>query len=91
MTKTIAGTGPEDAIEPVRTADGWAWVDTDCEGPGTRIVEEVEVVRYTVTPRDIDGVDHLQIEESESDDAEPVTPSGRVICSSHWVDLDEMR
>lgn len=91
MTKTIAGTGPEDAIEPVRTADGWAWVDTKCEGPGTRIVEEIEVVRYAVTARDINGVEHLQIEESDVEGAGPVSPSGRVICSSHWLDLDAMR
>lgn len=91
MTKTIASTGPEDATEPVRTSDGWAWVDTSCDGPGTRIVEEVEAVRYAVTPRDIDGVDHLQIEESESERAEPVSPTGSVICSSQWLDLDEMR
>ncbi|QLD89080.1 hypothetical protein HWV07_08570 [Natronomonas salina] len=91
MTKTSAGSGPEDAIEPVRTADGWAWVDTDCEGPGTRLIEEVDVVKYAVTPRDIDGVDHLQIEESTAQTVGPVSPSGRVICSSHWLDLEEMR
>lgn len=91
MTKTVAGVGPDDAIEPVRTYEGWAWVDTDCDGPGTRIVEEVEVISYTLTFRDINGVDHLQIEEAESEAAGLVSPSGCVICSSHWYDLDEMR
>lgn len=93
MTRNIEGTGPEDAIEPVRTHDGWAWVDTNCEGPGTHIVEEVEAAQYTVISRVIDGVDHLQIEEQEpeSELAGPRSPTGRVICSSHWQDLDEMR
>lgn len=90
MSKTVTGKSIDDDIELVRTRDGWAWVDTDCTGPGT-VVEEVEVIEYEVTTSTIDGVEHLQIAEGDDDDGWSKTASGRVFGSTLWHDLDEMR
>lgn len=90
MSKTVTGKGIDDDIELVQTRDGWAWVDTDCDGPGT-VVEEVEVIEYEVTASTIDGFEHLQIAEVDDDDGCSKTSSGRVIGSTLWYDLDEMR
>lgn len=90
MSTTVTGTGIDDDIELVRTRDGWAWVDTDSTGPGT-VVEEVEVIEYEVTASTIDGVEHLQIAEVDDDNGWSKTASGRVIGSTRWYDLNEMR
>lgn len=91
MTVTVPENGLQDDIELVRTADGWAWVDTGSEGPGTRLVEPVEVVEYAVTPREVGGVEHLEIAEIDPDDAGSTPSTERTVCSSHWYDLDDVR
>lgn len=90
MSKTVTGTSIDDDIELVRTRDGWAWIDTDSAGPDT-VVEEVEVIEYEVTANTIDGTEHLQIAEVDDDDEWSKTASGRVIGSTAWYDLNEMR
>lgn len=91
MIETVPENGLEDDIELVRTPEGWVWVDTGSAAPGDRIVEPVEVVEYAVVPRDVRGVDHLQIAEVERDGGESSPSPDRSVCSSHWYDLDDMR
>lgn len=91
MSTTGSDDGLDDDIDLVKSTDGWRWVDTECDGPGTEVVEEVDVVEYVVTLQTVDGIDHLQIAGVESDDGAHELASDRTIRSSHWHDLDEMR
>lgn len=91
MSTTGTDDGLDDDIDLVKSRNGWFWVDTDCDGPGTEVVEEVDIVEYAVTLETVNGVKHLQIAGVESNDGTPELSSGRAVQSSHWYDLDEMR
>lgn len=91
MSTTDAYDGLDDDIDLVKERNGWFWVDTDSDGPGREVVEEVDDVEYAVTLETVNGVEHLQIAGVESNDGASELSSGRTVRSSHWCDLDEMR
>lgn len=91
MNESVPENGLQDDIELQRTPDGWVWVDTGDAGPEDRVVEPVEVVEYAVVPREVGGVEHLQIAELEPGEEGPTASTDRAVCSSHWYDLDDVR
>lgn len=92
---TVATTGADDDrdddIAPVKSEDGWVWVDTNGDTAERTVVEELEVVEYAVALKTINGVKHLRFAGVECEDSSYELSSDRTIESSYWYDLDEMR
>lgn len=92
MSETVPGSGLEDGIEIQQSHDGrWAWVDTDHDGPGTPVVEWIEIIDLARVEVETGGITHLQLNDNEFRGQDTSLSENRWIQSSHWYNLDEIR
>lgn len=91
MSESVPGNGLDDGIEVQQAHDGrWAWVDTRYDGPGTRVIEWIEVVDLARVEVTVGGVEHLQLNDGAAG-GDASLSEHRWIQSSHWYDLEDAR
>lgn len=92
MSESVPGTGLDDDIEVQQAHDGrWAWVDTDNDGPGTRVIEWIEIIDLARVEVTVGGIEHLQLNDNQFGGEDDSLSVNRWIQSSHWYNLDAMR
>lgn len=81
----------DDAITVQQPEEGrWAWVDEGYDGPGTRIVEWIDIVELAAVVVHEDETALLELNANEFGDGGFLSET-RWLRSSRWVDLDERR
>lgn len=92
MEETDAALDIDDAIVVQQPEAGrWAWVDEGHDGPGTRIVEWIDIVELAAVVINEDGTELLELNANEFGDGAGFLSETRWLRSSHWVDIEEQR
>ena len=91
MKRTNAAVDLDDAITVQQPEAGrWAWVDEGYDGPGTGIVEWIDIVEHAAVLVHEDGTEMLELNANEVAD-EGFLSETRWLRSSRWVDIEERR
>lgn len=92
MEGTDAAVDRDDAITVQQPEAGrWAWVDEGHDGPGTRIVEWIDIVELAAIVVHDDGTEQLELNANDFEEGAGFLSDTRWIRSSRWVDIQEQR